>query len=41
MEQPGYVHRNLIIGEHLLTLSDAGIQSYDLDDFEESSWLAF
>ena len=41
MEQPGYVHRTLIVGEHLLTLSDTGIQSYDLDDFEESSWLAF
>ena len=41
MEQPGYVHRTLVVGENLLTLSDTGIQSYDLVDFEESSWLAF
>ena len=41
MEQPGYVYRTLVVGPNLLTLSDTGIQSYDLDDFEESSWLAF
>ena len=41
MEQPGYIYRTLVVGPNLLTLSDAGIQSYDMIDFEESSWLAF
>jgi len=41
MEQPGYVYRTLVVGPNLLTLSDTGIQSYDMVDFEESSWLAF
>jgi uncharacterized secreted protein with C-terminal beta-propeller domain len=41
MEQPGYVYRSLVVGPNLLTLSDAGIQSYDLNNFEESSWMAF
>ena len=36
MEQPGYVYRTLVVGENLLTLSDTGIQSYDMVDFEES-----
>lgn len=41
MKQPGYVYRTLVVGPNLLTLSDTGIQSYDMIDFEESSWLAF
>jgi uncharacterized secreted protein with C-terminal beta-propeller domain len=41
MEQSGYVSRNLVVGDNLLTLSDLGIQSYDLGSFEEGSWLAF
>lgn len=41
IEQPGYVYRTLVVGENLLTLSDSGIQSYDLEDFEEGAWLAF
>ncbi|MGH8928554.1 MAG: beta-propeller domain-containing protein [Acidimicrobiia bacterium] len=41
IEQNGYVYRTLVVGQNLLTLSDTGIQSYDLDDFTEVAWLAF
>lgn len=41
IEQPGYVYRNLVVGNNLLSLSDTGIQMNDLETFEEVGWIGF
>lgn len=41
LEQSGYVLRNLIVGDRLLTVTDTGIQSYDYDSLEPGDWVSF
>jgi uncharacterized secreted protein with C-terminal beta-propeller domain len=41
LTQAGYVLRNLVVGDQLLTVSDLGVQSYDLDGFTENDWVSF
>ena len=39
--QDGYVLRNLIVDNQLLTVSDLGVQGYDLGTYDETDWVSF
>jgi hypothetical protein len=41
LTQSGYVLRNLVVRDQLMTVSDMGVQSFDLDGFEQTDWVAF
>jgi len=41
LTQNGYVLRNLIVDGQLLTVSDLGIQAYDLSTFDPTDWVPF
>ena len=41
LAQNGYVMRNLVVDDQLLTVSDLGVQSFDLGTFSEGAWVAF
>jgi hypothetical protein len=37
----GGVHRSLVVGDTLFTLSDGGLEASGLDDLAERAWLPF